>query len=449
MTSGVAPRPGDGDELRGLGSRDGEPHRRRHGVAGHGPAAQHRRAVDQRHAPAGPVQLRERRHVGRRDADHLHVPVGSVRRERRKRRRIQLHLHLGRDDVQLHPVERGRRTAASHPRDGDQQPRRPDRRVERVRGGPGGKHHDAAGTTQHVPALRSRARWRSARRSSRASAAGRGTSPIAYAYEWLRCGTDGGTSSGAGCTAIAGATTSQYTPSADRPRTAPPRPGDGAELARHGQRDLEPDRAGAEPGSRTDAAPDAGPRAPAGRRPATGREGLDPRHERLAAGAPDRRRDRLRAQHGALAPTADRAPCPGRRHARLRGAGRARLRALDAAPHHLVRRGAHRPRRLGTAPAARRMRTSRSTAGASSSGSGCASSRTAARGRLEPEARPGRNGAADRRALGASGRRAPARSLRERSLRYPWIDAMIGISRIATMFAILIIGLIAGPAVSL
>ena len=25
-----------------------------------------------------------------------------------------------------------------------------------------------------------------------------GTSPIAYAYEWLRCGTDGGTSSGSG-----------------------------------------------------------------------------------------------------------------------------------------------------------------------------------------------------------------------------------------------------------
>ena len=31
----------------------------------------------------------------------------------------------------------------------------------------------------------------------------------------------------------------------------------------------------------------------------------------------------------------------------------------------------------------------------------------------------------------------------------PWMEAMIGIMRIATMFAILIIGLIAGPAVSL
>ena len=33
--------------------------------------------------------------------------------------------------------------------------------------------------------------------------------------------------------------------------------------------------------------------------------------------------------------------------------------------------------------------------------------------------------------------------------RYPWIEAMMGMIRIATMFAILIIGLIAGPAVSL
>ena len=32
---------------------------------------------------------------------------------------------------------------------------------------------------------------------------------------------------------------------------------------------------------------------------------------------------------------------------------------------------------------------------------------------------------------------------------YPWIETSTGIMRIATMFAILIIGLIAGPAVSL
>src|ERR1700741_2988627 len=36
-----------------------------------------------------------------------------------------------------------------------------------------------------------------------------------------------------------------------------------------------------------------------------------------------------------------------------------------------------------------------------------------------------------------------------RTRRYPWIEMTIGMIRIATMFAILIIGLIAGPAVSL
>ena len=39
-----------------------------------------------------------------------------------------------------------------------------------------------------------------------------GTLPITYAYQWMRCGADGGTSSGVGCTAIAGATSSQYAP---------------------------------------------------------------------------------------------------------------------------------------------------------------------------------------------------------------------------------------------
>ncbi len=40
-----------------------------------------------------------------------------------------------------------------------------------------------------------------------------GTFPISYSYQWLRCGTDGGTAAGGGCTAIGGATTSQYAPS--------------------------------------------------------------------------------------------------------------------------------------------------------------------------------------------------------------------------------------------
>ena len=50
------------------------------------------------------------------------------------------------------------------------------------------------------------------------------------------------------------------------------------------------------------------------------------------------------------------------------------------------------------------------------------------------------------RETGAGGRPpAPVRVF----ARYPWIEAMMGMIRIATMFAILIIGLIAGPAVSL
>jgi hypothetical protein len=39
-----------------------------------------------------------------------------------------------------------------------------------------------------------------------------GTLPITYAYQWMRCGADGGTSSGVGCAAIAGAASSQYAP---------------------------------------------------------------------------------------------------------------------------------------------------------------------------------------------------------------------------------------------
>ena len=37
-----------------------------------------------------------------------------------------------------------------------------------------------------------------------------GTTPLLYSYQWLRCGADGGQSTGAGCTAISGATGTQY-----------------------------------------------------------------------------------------------------------------------------------------------------------------------------------------------------------------------------------------------
>ena len=242
-----------------------------------------------------------------------------------------------------------------------------------------------------------------------------GTAPIAYAYQWLRCGADGGTPSGSGCTAIAGATGTQYVAAGDGPRTAPPRPGDGAELARHGHRDVSnADRAGAEHRSADRRRPRRRrPRAAAGRGPAPGREGLDPRHERLAAGAPDRRRVDFMPNPVRSRATADRAPRPRRRHARLRGPGRARLRALDAAPHVLARRGAHAAATAGRGSSmtlagglpARRPERPVLDPGAQAVG-------RAARGRLEPEARPGRDGAAERRAYGALG---PARRRPEAS----------------------------------
>ncbi len=37
-----------------------------------------------------------------------------------------------------------------------------------------------------------------------------GSAPLLYSYQWLRCGTDGGQSTGAGCSAISGATGTQY-----------------------------------------------------------------------------------------------------------------------------------------------------------------------------------------------------------------------------------------------
>ena len=39
-----------------------------------------------------------------------------------------------------------------------------------------------------------------------------GVFPITYAYQWLRCGTDGASADGTGCTAVAGATTTAYAP---------------------------------------------------------------------------------------------------------------------------------------------------------------------------------------------------------------------------------------------
>ena len=41
-----------------------------------------------------------------------------------------------------------------------------------------------------------------------------GTAPLVYSYQWLRCGADGGDAAGVGCSAMSGATGTQYVPAA-------------------------------------------------------------------------------------------------------------------------------------------------------------------------------------------------------------------------------------------
>ena len=444
-----APRPGDGDELRGLGSRDGEPHRRRHGSRR--PRAR-RATPSSRRSAARPSRACHSSQTSARG--RVVTPITYTYQW------VRCGADGGSADGSNCTFISGATTSSYIPSSDDVGQRLRIRvtatnslGVQTVASNASAAVLAAGTTTPQAPRntfLPFISGTMAVGQTLFASLGGwTGTSPIAYAYEWLRCGTDGGTSSGSGCTAIAGATNSQYALSAadlgQRLRVRVTARNSLGTANAISNPTVQVQSTAPEPTH----APDAGPRASAGRRPAAGREGLDPRHERLAAGSPDRRRDRLRAQHGALARNSrscsvSGSSTPAATPCGTRSSSRARRRSSPRRPERCAPAAT-----AGHGSSSARMRTSRSTAGASSSGSGCASSRTAARGRLEPEARPGRNRAADRRASGASGRRAPARSLRERSLRYPWIEAMIGISRIATMFAILIIGLIAGPAVSL
>ncbi len=277
-----------------------------------------------------------------------------------------------------------------------------------------------------------------------------GTSPIAYAYEWLRCGTDGGTSSGSGCTAIAGATNSQYALSAadlgQRLRvrvTARNSLGTANAISNPTvQVQSTAPRPTPTPPTPDPALPPGAVQLPGGKVSIPVTSVSPP--ERLIAGEIDFVPNTVRSRQQ---PIVLRVRVVDTRGYAVRDAlVFARSTPLLTTSSGEVRTGRDGWARLQLTPAcglpARRPERPVLDPGAQAVGS-------AARGRLEPEARPGRNGRLTVGPPEASGRRAPARSLRERSLRYPWIDAMIGISRIATMFAILIIGLIAGPAVSL
>ncbi len=177
-----------------------------------------------------------------------------------------------------------------------------------------------------------------------------GTAPLLYSYQWLRCGADGGDVDRLRLLGDLRRDGDAVRAGDVRPRAAPPGAGHRPQHARHGDRDVERDhtRAGCRNHAASVTVTAAADRAsPARGDPASQRDVLDPGDERLAAGTPCRRDDRLHAESRALARAPDRAPRPRRRHARLRRPRRARVRAVDAAPHLVPRRGAHRDGTVG------------------------------------------------------------------------------------------------------
>ena len=499
------------------------------------------------------------RHLGR-HVDHVRVPVGALRRRRRPSGRLRLPVDPRSHELQLHARRRRHRAAAPRPGHGVERRGLGDRHREPVRCRAAVDDDRAA--AQPRRAVDQRHVRRRAGSSSRASAPGRARRS-SYAYQWMRCGADGGLPDGSNCTLDLGRRRRRATPSTvDDVGPADPHPHHGVEQPRRRRpsprtrrrrsprrprplprrrrrataccrRSSARRRVGSDahgerrPLDRNGAAPLLVPvaalrrrRRPVDRRPAArrsparrGRSTRWPQHDlgqRLrvqvtarntlgtatatsnatalvqAAGStpapspttPDRdtparvrsgfpngkysipvtsvsEPERLivgeigvHAEPRSVAGAAARAPRPRRRHARLRRARCARLRALDAARHLLSPASSARGRdgwaRLRMTPQAdfplasgqnvqflapRPQAVGRAARRASRTGGSCRS-------------RP--------RAEKPSGRRfGPASAGPKRQRRQPWIEAMSGMIRIATMLAILIIGLIAGPAVSL
>ena len=421
-------------------------------VAGDRPAAQHRRAVDQRHARAvgsvlfasvgtwagvTPITYSTSGFAAARTAEAPTDPTATSSRARRRpatsRRATDVGQRLRFSVTATNSL--GVQTVASNAIRGGPGGRRPRRRRHRATRSCPSSRHDGG----RPDALRERRRLErhvadrlrirvAAMRNRRRHVDGSGCAPSpARRTRSTPCRPP--TSAGACASRV---TARNTLGTANATRTRPRR-------CRHA-------RAGRRP------TPTPDPRElPPGAVQLPGGKVLDPRHERLAARAPGRRRDRLRCR--------TRCARASSRSCSVSGSSTRAAMQCVTRSSSLARRRSSRPRpaRCGRAATAGRGSSLTPHADFPLDGRsvqfmdpGAQAVGPAARGRLEPEARPGRNGAAERRALtSASGRRGPARSLRERSLRYPWIEAMIGISRIATMFAILIIGLIAGPAVSL
>jgi len=146
------PRPGHRVELRRLGGRRVAPVGRRAEVDDDRPAAQHHRALSDRHSDAGARPHRERRDVVGGASHHVRVPVAALRARRRSPRRLELHVHLGRDDLELRRRRGRRRSAAPRARDGLERRRVAECHVQRDRAGAGvGDGRIACAREQHPP----------------------------------------------------------------------------------------------------------------------------------------------------------------------------------------------------------------------------------------------------------------------------------------------------------
>src|SRR4029079_18229631 len=190
-----------------------------------------------------------------------------------------------------------------------------------------------------------------------------GTTPLVFSYRWLRCPASGGQVSGSDCTAITGATGTQYELTADdvgrrirlqvtaRHTLGSATATSDATARCHRPADDTLRRDGARHRHRDDpTAAAAAHDTAAGSDPPPRWEVLDSGDERLRAPASGGAAARLHPEPRALAEAPARAADPRPRHARLRRPRRPRLRALDAAPHLGARRAADREGRMGAAP---------------------------------------------------------------------------------------------------
>ena len=206
--------------LQATRSRDGnEPRRhpeRRLGTYGHRQCAdaarEHRRAG---HLGVGRRRVDAQRLTGHvdRHVDHVRIPVGALRCRRRAPRCLRLRLDPGSHDLQLHARLRRHRAAA--PRPGHRDERSPPSAT--VASNPTAlvQQSPATGPPRNLVEPSISGTFTVGRILLASLGTWAGVTPLSYAYQWVRCGADGGLPDGSNCTPVSGATTSSYTLTVD------------------------------------------------------------------------------------------------------------------------------------------------------------------------------------------------------------------------------------------